>query len=178
MIPCQLQRAEILGRTKAIYIGIKARTPCPWRIQYLWQRDGKWWWWWMLWDCRFPLVSEAHCTAEVKHEQTMAWVGSILRGPPMWLNSWHIDHILRWSWLTWVNSFGKRMGSLWQRGFCDFGTQEWAWHLWEALQVLTETSRGKAWEMPFWKCEDLEASRGPIWVTQMQICMNLCRGIL
>ena len=67
--------------------------------------------------------------------------GDILKGPPIWLSSRHIDHILRQSWLTWVRSFGKSKGKPWQLGFCDSETQGWARHLEGGLQVLTERSR-------------------------------------
>ena len=76
------------------------------------------------------------------------------QGASMWLSSWRIDHILWQSWPTWVSSFGKRKGKPSQPGFCNSGTQGWAWHLWGVLWVLTEISRGMACEMTFWKCED------------------------
>ena len=34
------------------------------------------------------------------------------RGLPVWLSSRHIDHTLRWGWLTPVSSFGKSKGNL------------------------------------------------------------------
>ena len=119
-----------------------------------------------------------------KWSMSSLWPGSgggILKGPLVWLSSWHINHILRQSWLTRVSGFGKCKGKSWQLGFCNSGTQECAWHLWWILQVLIERSRWRACETPFWKCEDSEgaqAGRGPIQVTQMQMWADWCESIL
>ena len=68
---------ETLGRAIAAYIGVRARTPRPWRSQHLWQRGGKWQWWWTSWDRGSPLGSQARCAAgkKVKCEQPKAKVG-------------------------------------------------------------------------------------------------------
>ena len=68
---------ETLGRAIAAYIGVRARTPRPWRSQHLWQRGGKWQWWWTSWDRGSLLGSQASCAAgkKVKCEQPKAKVG-------------------------------------------------------------------------------------------------------
>ena len=62
------------------------------------------------------------------------------------VRSQHIDHIFRQSWSTWVSSFGKHLGNPWQLGFCDFGTQGWARHLWRFASLYREKLRDSTWD--------------------------------
>ena len=62
------------------------------------------------------------------------------------VRSEHIDHIFRQSWSTWVSSFGKHLGNPWQLGFCDFGTQGWARHLWRFASLYREKLRDSTWD--------------------------------
>ena len=68
----------------------------------------------------------------------MAWV-DILKGSPMWLSSQHINHVLMWSWLTWVRNFSKSKRNLWQHGSCDFGTHS-SIYVGDELEWLASTA--------------------------------------
>ena len=103
---------------------------------------GAWCWdaeyssWWRSlnddehWDHRSPLVSKARCTIESQEWATYGpgW-GDILKGPPVWLNSQHIYHILRQSWSTWVSSCSKRRGTLGSVAFATLGCRGGWYHL-------------------------------------------------
>ena len=104
------------------------------------------------------LAARAVIQQKVKREQPMAQ-GGHPQGPPLRLSSPRIDHILRRNWSTQVRSFSKCTGNPWQHGFCNFGMQGWAQHLWRFLYVLTERNRGMECKIPFWKCKDPQ--RGP-----------------
>ena len=96
----------------ATYICTGARTSWPGRAHHLLQKGSKWqwWWWWMLWDCGSLLDSQAHCTAESEVWEAYGPKRGILKGPPIWVTSQHINHILRWCWFTWVHNFSKSKG--------------------------------------------------------------------
>ena len=102
-----------------MYIGIRARTPWPWRTQHLWQQSGKRRWWGTLWECRSMLGREAHLQQKVKQEQLMAQG----RHPQEVNVTEFTDHILRWSQLTWECNFCKSKENIWWHVSCDFGTQ-------------------------------------------------------
>ena len=96
------------------------------------------------------------------------------------VRSQHINHILRWSWSTWVSSLGKCKENPWQLGFCDFGTQGWTRHLWRFCKSLQREVEGQYVRRYFgsvtiWK--GAWAGKGPIQVTQMRIWGDLC-GVL
>ena len=71
----------------------------------------------------------------------LRWDGGYPQGTPMWRSLWHTDHILRWSWPTWVSRFSKRTGNTWKHmAFVTLGPR-WAWHL--------RGFAGPYWEKPW-----------------------------
>ena len=101
----------------------------------------------------------------------------ILKRLPTWLSSWLTDHILGWSWSTWVSSFGKSKRKPWQLGFCASGTQGWSWCLWRYYGSLLREVEGQHARCPFKKVKTpkgAQADMGPIQVMWMQMWPDLC----
>ena len=154
----QCSKCRDSWRTRAMHIGVRARTLWPWGTQHLWLRGGKWWWWWTLWHCGPPRGSKGHGTAESEAWAAYGPGRTSSRGPQCdWVH--HVSTIYSGGWSTRVRSFSKCTGNPWQHGFCDFVMQGWAQQLWGFLYVLTERNRGMECKISFWKCEDPQ--RGP-----------------
>ena len=133
-----------LGRTRATYIGVRARTPRPWEPSVSDREEVS--------DCddeRYetegphlsvrPIVQQ-----KVSHEQPMAQGQGHPQGAPS------VTEFTTYQPYTQAELFGlgkqfwQKQGETCQLGFCDSGTQGCTQNLWGGLRVLIERSRRMA----------------------------------
>ena len=124
------------------------------------------------------LVARPIVQQKVKYKlPTAPWVRP--QGAPNVTDSRHIDHILRWSWSTWVSS--KIKGKLGSVAFVTLGQRNGPSTCGGFCRCLLREVEGQHVRCHFKSVKILKgagAGRAPIYLIWMQMWADPCRGIL